>query len=281
MADDKENPGSGAGEARPPKIKAEDNPWYLLATLHGVPERGDQELKDKNRRAWNRYFAANLDAKMRTRLVEEKRHPAEELTFFPPNELREVEAAFDKRRGSKTLALPSSDARIDFSNVKFDRDVIFEQYLFGDCSFQEACFSSKAWFADATFFDKVIFKGTTFSGEAWYPRVNVSGKSDFAGATFSDKAWFTGAAFSGGTTFGGATFSGLTLFSDATFSGVADFRGAKFRRTSSFVNAEMKGETSFERATFNTEPPKFFGAKLHEGTVLAWSRGLANPQREG
>jgi Pentapeptide repeats (9 copies) len=204
---------------------------------------------------------------MRTRFVEEKRHPAEELTFFPPKELREVEAAFDKRRGSKMLDLPSSDARIDFSSVKFDRDVIFEQYLFGDCSFQEAYFSSEAWFADATFSDKVIFKGTTFSGEAWYPRVNVSGKSDFAGARFSDKAWFTGATFSGGTTFGGATFSGLTLFSDATFSGVADFQGAKFLRTSSFVNAEMKEETSFESATFKTEPPKIFGAKLHQGTV--------------
>ena len=148
--DDADKPESDAAEQTPPKIKAEDNPWYLLATLYGVPERGDQELKDKNRRAWNRYFAANLDAKMRTRFVEEKRHPAEELTFFPPKELREVEAAFDKRRGSKMLDLPSSDARIDFSNVKFDRDVIFEQYLFGDCSFQEAYFSSEAWFADAT-----------------------------------------------------------------------------------------------------------------------------------
>jgi hypothetical protein len=114
--DDSDKPTDEARKGDP--RKAEDNPWYLLATLYGVPERGDQELKDKNRRAWNQYFAANLDAKMRARLVEEKRHPAEELTFFPPNELREVEAAFDKRRGSKTLGLPSSDARIDFSNVE-------------------------------------------------------------------------------------------------------------------------------------------------------------------
>ena len=33
------------------------------------------------------------------------------------------------------------------------------------------------------------------------------------------------------------------------------------------VNAEMKGETSFEGATFKTEPPKFFGTMLHQGTV--------------
>lgn len=64
MADDKENPESGAGEAKPPKIKAEDNPWYLLATLYGVPSEGNDELRTKNRVAWNRYFAANLDAGM-------------------------------------------------------------------------------------------------------------------------------------------------------------------------------------------------------------------------
>jgi hypothetical protein len=54
MSDDSGKPESGAGEARPPKIKAEDNPWYLLATLYGVPKEHDEELKSRNRIAWNR-----------------------------------------------------------------------------------------------------------------------------------------------------------------------------------------------------------------------------------
>jgi hypothetical protein len=37
MSDRPDDPESGAGEPKPPKIKAEDNPWYLLATLYGVP----------------------------------------------------------------------------------------------------------------------------------------------------------------------------------------------------------------------------------------------------
>jgi hypothetical protein len=235
---------NGAGEETAPKKKAEDNPWYLLATLYGVPGKGDDdELRKKNRIAWNRYFAASLNGETRTKLSEEKRHPEQELRPFWPQELREVEAAYDKRRGSKTLELPSSDVRIDFSNVEFDRDVIFEQFLFCYCSFQKAYFSCEAWFPSANFFGAC-----------------------FVGVKFFDKAWFTGATFSGGTNFGGATFSGRTMFSDATFSGKADFRGAKFLRTSSFVNAEMKGETSFKNATFETEPPTFFEAKLHEGT---------------
>jgi hypothetical protein len=123
---------SGASQQTPPKIKAEDNPWYLLATLYGVPRDGDHELQAKNRSAWNRYFAANLDGETRAKLIEEKRHPLEELRPFSPNELREVETAFVERSKApaKKLALPASNARIDFLNVQFDRDADFEQYLF-------------------------------------------------------------------------------------------------------------------------------------------------------
>ncbi|MGQ0444760.1 MAG: hypothetical protein ACT4O2_06465 [Beijerinckiaceae bacterium] len=39
MSDRPGDPESGTGDAKPPKIKAEDNPWYLLATLYGVPKR--------------------------------------------------------------------------------------------------------------------------------------------------------------------------------------------------------------------------------------------------
>jgi hypothetical protein len=56
---------SDASEQTPPKIKAEDNPWYLLATLYGVPEEGDDDLRTNNRVAWNPYFAGNLDESRR------------------------------------------------------------------------------------------------------------------------------------------------------------------------------------------------------------------------
>ncbi len=88
MGDDAERPESRAGEPEPPKIKAEDNSWYWLATLYdGVPDIGDQQLRDKNRTAWNRYFAANLDPETREKLIGEKRYPMEELTPFSPEEL--------------------------------------------------------------------------------------------------------------------------------------------------------------------------------------------------
>jgi len=46
----------------------------------------------------------------------------------------------------------------------------------------------------------------------------------------------------------------------------------------------MKAETSFEGATFKTVPPKFFGAKLHEGTVwrgIQWPRAPKEAREAG
>ena len=100
--------------------------------------------------------------------------------------------------------------------------------------------------------------------------------ANFRGATFSGRTYFNGATFSGLANFGGAAFSDYVGFGDATFSGRAEFRNVTFGETSTFVNAEMKGETSFEGATFKTEPPEFFDAKLHQGTV--W-RGIRWPPK--
>ncbi|MGA9214036.1 MAG: hypothetical protein WBD78_14430 [Methylocella sp.] len=95
--DDTDKRCSDATEQTPPKIKAEDNPWYLLATLYGVPEGANFELHKKNRVAWNRYFAAELTEKTRTKLIEEKRQPAEELAPYSPVELQEMAMAFAER----------------------------------------------------------------------------------------------------------------------------------------------------------------------------------------
>jgi hypothetical protein len=73
---------------------------------------GARELIERNRRAWNSYFAANLDAETRRKLVEQKRHSQEELTPFSPDELQSIEQDFTGRckSSAKDLVLPSSGA---------------------------------------------------------------------------------------------------------------------------------------------------------------------------
>jgi hypothetical protein len=88
------------------------------------------------------------------------------------------------------------------------------------------------------------------------------GDAGFMKATFSGWTHFTGAKFSRGANFSGAIFTST------------DFLNVTFKGPSEFINSEMKGETSFARVIFNKEPPRFFGAKLHQGTV--W-RGIVWP----
>ncbi len=330
-----DEPDSKADESKPPKIRAEDNPWYLLATLYGVPIVDDQHLRDQNRSTWNRYFASNLHEETRTKLIGEKRHTEGELTPFSPQELRAIEAAFAERckASGKEFALPVSEAGIDFSNVEFKQIAWFVGYLFssganfggatfsgaaffdgaafslganfggatfsnlanfggatfsGGASFDRATFSLGASFGSATFsggatfcratFSVVAdFEGATFSGRvASFDRATFSGGAHFDGATFSDTADFEGATFSGEAYFHGATFCGMAFFYGAIFSLPAYFKKATFFSECSFINVEMKAETSFEAAIFKTEPPCFFGAKLHQGTI--W-RGVTWPKK--
>lgn len=367
MADDQDNAGVEAAPKKPPKIKANDNPWYLLATLYGEPDdepdvylRG--KLTDRNRVAWNRYYSINLDDETRAWLIGKKQHEAEELEPFSEEEARQIAIDFAARRlgAGADPFLPSASEQIDFKRVEFGRDAEFSGYLFTSSESARRIgypFRSGASFRGSTFFGKAIFTGATFYGGADFigatfcvsaafvesamlfgvtdfTSATFSGVADFRNATFNGASRFKGATFNycvsfictifyGGADFDGATFlegadfesanlsagvfsfrnttySGYTCFKGTTFSGLTDFANAKFQayawfpttifsdqssfentifcdlvnftnatflRAPDFVNVEFRAETSFESATFKTEPPKFFGAKFHEGTI--------------
>jgi uncharacterized protein YjbI with pentapeptide repeats len=197
MGDDLEKLESGAGEGKPPKTKAEDNPWYLLATLYGVPELSDFDIQSRNRIAWNRYFSALLAEETRARLVEEKRYRAEELTPFCREELHEIEETFAQRckRSATALALPLTEALPDFRSVEFDRYVLFENYHFIAAQFQDAVFVKLAVFTKATFRIFGNFLGARFCDVAVFAQATFDDHAEFAGVTFSHRANFSGATF--------------------------------------------------------------------------------------
>jgi hypothetical protein len=100
------------------------------------------------------------------------------------------------------------------------------------------------------------FCNATFAADAY-----------FNGASFSSMAEFRNATFSGDAHFHHATFSGDAVFHGTMFGGVTEFELAVIESIIGFVNASMKGPTSFMGAKFKGEPPRFFGAQLHEGTT--------------
>src|SRR5438874_8733297 len=80
---------------------ADDNAWYLLATLYGQPsfvhDSNDKKLRVRNRTAWNRYMAAELGEDRWAQLIKEERHSAQELTPFTAEEMDALGSLFFDR----------------------------------------------------------------------------------------------------------------------------------------------------------------------------------------
>jgi uncharacterized protein YjbI with pentapeptide repeats len=259
----------------PKKLRAEDNPWFLLATLYGQPSPGKTELKSRNRAAWNRYMANALSREGRERLVNEGRCSKEEMA---PCTAQELEAAFVKRHkqaiSAASTSIPDFEAgSIDLSNIKVDGSFEAEGFCFpNQVSFSGTIFSDEAIFERATFCGLADFGKANFLGSANFGSVTFSGTAIFTGS-FSDEARFEDSIFYGycaflGTTFHNtasfergkffspanmrdATFYDLVVFKDATFSSLADFTNANFFADSMFQCTKFE-EVLFEGAVFSS-----------------------------
>jgi uncharacterized protein YjbI with pentapeptide repeats len=244
------------------KIRLDDNPWYLLATLYGEPSDGDAELQARNRMAWNRCMASEIGDELRSNLIETGRHSAEELTPFSQDELQ---AALAKRSGT-SMKIEVLLARVDFSNVEFDKPFFAHRFVFpASATFYNATFSRYAEFGSATFSGSADFESATFSGLADFTGATFSGSADFTSATFSRYAEFGSATFSGSADFESATFSGLADYTSATFSGSADFESATFSGSADFTSATFSGSADFESATFSGSAE--FGSATFTGSA--------------
>jgi uncharacterized protein YjbI with pentapeptide repeats len=190
-------------------------------------------------------------------------------------------------------------SRTDFRRVTFSSIANFAVATFSDLAlfqhanfsgpahFHQGAFSGVTHFHEATFSDAANFRGVAFSATTHFEQTNFLGYAEFRDTSFFEAAFFHSAKFAGLTMFVHAKCS-VVVFKEAKFSNITEFRGAIFSQLASFddadfsdlafdhaafgssisfVNAEMKGRTSFEAANFRSEPPRFFGAKLHEGTV--------------
>ncbi|MDQ6702622.1 MAG: pentapeptide repeat-containing protein [Pseudomonadota bacterium] len=146
--------------------------------------------------------------------------------------------------------------------------------------FSGATFHCEAFFEGASFAGKVYFEGTTFSDGTKFKAASFSDLADFVDATFSGQAEFDGAKFSWVKFDGKARFEKDVYFDGITFTGETNFKNATFEAVSSFVNTKMKYTTTFEGATFETAPPRFFGAELHEGTVWPASKDWPTPKKK-
>ena len=234
-------------------IPCEENPYYRLATVHGVPDRNmsaesREELRDRNRVTWNRYFVQGLNSSKKVKLKTEG-VPSDDIDT--PLTVAEQQAIQQRLNG---LEKPNYKETIDFSKVQFYLGLDMEGFVFANgADFRGAKFSGRAYFMGAKFSGRADFNGAKFSGYPNFARTKFSDYADFNGAKFSGSAHFPGAKFSGIADFKGAKFSSSAYFRGAKFSGDAYFIGAKFSDSAYFMGAKFSGNADFKEAKFSFE----------------------------
>jgi hypothetical protein len=248
---------------------ANDNPWYCLATLYGEqPAQGhrDYDLVVRNRTAWNRWMAVNLTEEERVVLMNSG-FATRELAPLTSAEKAELSATFASRIGREKETAPEPEDTVDFTSTYFDRDVIFEGFLFvGIADFTFAAFSGEANFHSARFARRAGFNAVNFSGYADFESTNFLAYTCFNSATFSSDADFEMAKFSTYAEFNEARFFGRAGFKSTKFNSEIDFKSATFSKVVDFINAEFTANTIFANGKFETYVPDFRGAKMHEAT---------------
>ncbi len=253
--------------AKPNLKPAEQNPWYLLATLYGVSGWFRDEIQVKNRVAWNRYYASQWTDEQREAL--KGRVDAAELVPFDDKELTDIRRQFRERAGKGPIEIPDADPRIDFRECQFDQSIYFGGYIFGHADFSGTKFTSYTSFSVAIFINGADFNSTTFTDSA-----------NFSNSIFTEYANFVSATFTGKAEFGAARFIGNANFISSTFTRYTGFSRATFHQAARFTDSELKAPTNFEASQFLGEPPRFHGAKLHEDTVwrgAKWPTAPSNP----
>jgi uncharacterized protein YjbI with pentapeptide repeats len=273
-----------------PKLRpAEENVWYLLATLHGQP--GDEGYSDEthrlNREKWNACMS-RYPGVYAFEVPDERNESLRLSTYFLPETIeRELLAPLEKRAGRR-VELPPREEKIDFNSTLFERYINFNGFRFPDrTTFVSSVFRYDARFENARFLGTVNFFGVAFEANVFFRsatfdsvhfrRAIFNGRTHFEKAKFLFSPNFIRAVFSYSVSFDGTTFSNGVLFKESIFSFDARFRrsifsdGASFERATFkahayFQNAKFEMNASFQDVEFTTFAPSFHEAKLHQGT---------------
>jgi uncharacterized protein YjbI with pentapeptide repeats len=239
-------------DADPIRRRANDNPWYWLATVHGEQTATagggdwDEQLAADNRGAWNGWMARDLSNEQRAILVKELH------SLFAR---RPIDGAPPIVQGDEFPPDPTGVP--DFSGTNFDHPVTFRGFLF----------PRMADFRSANFLlGRADFRSASFSDCAEFRLAQFRWRADFTSATFSGRADFDAAQFPHGALFTSATFSDDAIFNSAKFSDRAVFNLATFSKNADFFNAEFIANTDFSGVVFKTCVPDLRGATLHEAT---------------
>jgi hypothetical protein len=217
------------------KLKpAEENPWYVLATLYG--ENPDKNTLALNRGLWNKFFKHKLEGQPLAKEISERfssRIPGQ----FLPNPQEGIDFSntnFKERLNLMTFEFPKF---AKFANSRFNRGLILQAAKFdSDANFSNAKFFEHADFGMVEFTEQVIFYQSDF-----YTDGLLSDDGDVV----------------------------CVRFDKAIFKGLCTFMDASFHRSSSFNNCQFVGPCNLSKAKFEKNFPVIESAVFHQKTTLS------------
>lgn len=259
--------------ARQQTTPASYSPWYILATVHGEQkgERIDWKVHAQNRRTWNRWMSAALDAETRQTLIEKHGVDPDDLTSLE-HERGNIETLTQQRVTDAGRPLPDpgnpcSAKTVDFGHAVFQEHFCADGFIFpGEVEASEAIFRKDLLFSGAHFRDEALFSDAHFRGRAAFDRATFLAGASFSDAKFCRSVSFIGTTFREPAWFYGATVWARAAFDRVTFQDRASFAGATFRRSASFGHATFEGSTNFDDVRFR-ESPDFRDAVLPFSTT--------------
>jgi uncharacterized protein YjbI with pentapeptide repeats len=244
---------------------AEENPWYVLATLHGDGDGdgdGDEvdyvgrlfDALEGNKQAWNAWAISMLSEEQKQFVARER---SEILDTLPEcvNIKQETEKKFEKRLSKQSLSC--LDGKIDFQQTNFPKQAHFKDFIFPEyVLFSEAIFSKDADFSGAIFFGGADFVDVTFSEDTNFGKAIFFDSVDFYYATFKKEVIFSQAVCK------------EIIFLNAIFDGRSYFYGAEFKENSNFMGCQFNKPCSLREAKFQKRHPMLEGAIFHEKTTI-------------
>ncbi|MCG7627599.1 pentapeptide repeat-containing protein [Epibacterium sp. MM17-32] len=210
---------------------ANENPWYILMTLHGEQkgEEIDWELHEKNRQSWHAWIGQYILEGPQLSAVEGSRIDINEL--HPSNHNKK---AFERQWQNRIIGTdvgspPDPKGRIRLENAIFSSSLHLDKFVFQS---------------------RVSFQGSVFT----------KGVS-FENASFTQEAHLEKATFEGTVSFRSAYIRGFSYFTKTRF-GI----GGNKICLPDFTDCQFEKPISFRQALFRDGCPDFTGAVLHEKT---------------
>lgn len=163
------------------KLKpAEENPWYVLATIYG--EESDFLIQSKNLRAWNAWATHELNDEEKQRIILENNFLM--VPFANWDGVKdEVTELFGKRLPNLELPEPGY---IFFNNIEFSKEVDLSNYIFtGPVIFDNTVFLSQASFSYSHFKEFISFDCTIFKQSVEFNKATFSSETFFRDTIFS------------------------------------------------------------------------------------------------